>query len=130
MLPSTTSDFFTLAERKLAWLDARTRVLASNVANADTPGYKPRDLAPFAETLSPFELRLQRTDPADLPGSEATRNGTETDGEHAPDGNAVSMEHQMMLVADTNAEQQLTTTLFHKYVGLTMTALDVGGSSS
>ena len=31
-----------LAERRLAWLDARQRVLAQNIANADTPGYRRR----------------------------------------------------------------------------------------
>ena len=41
-----------LAERRLAWLENRQRVLAQNIANADTPGYQPRDLRPFAETLA------------------------------------------------------------------------------
>ncbi len=131
MLSSSTSDFFALAERKLNWLDARARVLASNVANADTPGYRSHDLEPFSRSLTGFDLPLTRTDPADLAGAPAGDGlSVQIDEERAPDGNAVSMEHQMKLVADTNAQQQLTTTLYRKYVGLTMTALGVGNVSS
>ena len=42
---------FALAERRLAWLDQRMQALAGNIANADTPRFLPRDLAPFAATL-------------------------------------------------------------------------------
>jgi flagellar basal-body rod protein FlgB len=42
----------TLAERRLSWLDGRQRVLAENVANADTPRYRARDVAPFARLLA------------------------------------------------------------------------------
>ncbi len=125
---SSSPDFLALAERKLDWLDARTRILASNVANADTPGYHPRDLSPFSDQLSPFQISLTRTNPADLDASDDGSATTETPDEQSPDGNAVSIEHQMKLVADTNAQQQLTTTLYKKYVGLTMTALGVAGA--
>ncbi len=131
MLSPSASDFLSLAERKLDWLDARTRMLASNVANADTPGFKPHDLEPFAQSFSSFNLSLVRTDPADIAGSDDNApRADDATGEQAPDGNAVSIEHQLKLVADTNAQQQLTTTLYRKYIGLTMTALGAGASSS
>ena len=40
-----------LAENRLAWLDTRQRILARNVANADTPGFRPSDAVPFQEVL-------------------------------------------------------------------------------
>jgi flagellar basal-body rod protein FlgB len=130
MLSTTTSDFFDLAERKLDWIDQRTRVLAGNVANADTPGFRPRDLQPFARSLSPFQLDLARTDAADIAApNDAGPAAEDITTEQSPDGNGVSLEHQMKLVADTNAQQQLTTTLYRKYLGLTMTALGAGASS-
>ena len=123
------SDFFSLAEGKLDWLDARTRLLAGDVANADTPGFRPRDLQSFDSLLSPASVGLSTTDPAHLSGP-VDSSPTEVDmrGEQAPDGNAVSIEHQMRLVADTNSQQQLTTTLYRKYLSLMTTAL--GGGSS
>ena len=42
---------FDLAERRLAWTDQRRGVLAQNIANANTPGFKPHDLKSFAATL-------------------------------------------------------------------------------
>lgn len=122
-------DFFSLAEEKLDWLDARTRLLAANVANADTPGFRPHDLASFSRVLSPFSIALSTTDQAHLSApADAEAREVDISGEHAPDGNAVSIEHQMKLVADTNNDQQLTTTLYRKYIALMTTAL--GGGSS
>src|SRR5262249_23723863 len=43
---------FDLAERRLAWATRRQSVLAQNIANANTPGYKPHDLRPFSVTNS------------------------------------------------------------------------------
>src|SRR5512132_2116644 len=42
---SATSPFGVLKEH-LAWLGQRQQILARNIANADTPGYAPRDLEP------------------------------------------------------------------------------------
>jgi flagellar basal-body rod protein FlgB len=39
----STTDLFGLAERKLNWLEGRQRVLAQNIANADTPNYQSHD---------------------------------------------------------------------------------------
>jgi flagellar basal-body rod protein FlgB len=44
-----------LAERRLGWLETRQRVLAQNIANADTPGYRPRDLTDFRRLLAGLE---------------------------------------------------------------------------
>ena len=37
---------FTMLTERMAWLNKRQAVLAQNIANADTPGYKPKDPAP------------------------------------------------------------------------------------
>ena len=51
MDPSRTTPV-ALAEQRMAWLEYRQRVLAQNVANADTPGYRSRELRPFADALA------------------------------------------------------------------------------
>ena len=55
-----------LAETRLRWLDARQRVLAQNVANADTPGYRPSDMRPFAQALAGAQGVMAQTDPRHL----------------------------------------------------------------
>ncbi len=87
---------FALADRRLAWVDRREALLSQNVANADTPGYKPRDLPPFDQALARIGLDLApvRTNPAHLAGTAADTTGASLalSGEQAPDGNAVSLD--------------------------------------
>ena len=48
MTAAPKTDLLALTERRMAWLENRQRVLAGNIANADTPGYLPRDVRSFA----------------------------------------------------------------------------------
>lgn len=45
-----------LMKDKLAYLGQRQAVLAQNVANANTPGYKAKELAPFTSFAQELEL--------------------------------------------------------------------------
>jgi flagellar basal-body rod protein FlgB len=119
---------FRLAERRLSWVDQRQEVLAQNIANADTPGYRARDLAPFEASLAAQGVTLARTNPSHLEGSLAASRGRQERGTgKAPDGNAVSMEEQLGKVADTASAQELVTNLYHKYQGLFRTVLGRSG---
>lgn len=123
----TRISLFDLAESRLAWADRRQAVLAQNVANADTPGWRPRDVAPFATVLADAaDIGLARTDaghlagtvdPDLLAGPAARPTGTE------PDGNAVSLDQQLTKVADTETTQSLVTAIYTTYLGLFRTAL-------
>lgn len=119
---------FTLAERRLAWVSRRQELLAQNVANASTPGYQPRDLSPFAHALSQAAPSLSVTDPQHLVGGTATLSGRAIrPRERAPDGNAVSMEDQLVKVADTAGTQALVANLYRKYQGMFRTVLGRAG---
>ena len=59
-----------LAQQRMAWADERQAVLAQNIANANTPGYKPHDVRPFADALaSAGAVAPVRTDPNHLAGT-------------------------------------------------------------
>lgn len=119
---------FRLAERRLSWVDQRQEVLAQNIANADTPGYRARDLAPFEASLAEQGVSLARTSPAHLDGSAALSAGPrERSSGKAPDGNTISMEEQLGKVADTAGTQELVTNLYHKYQSLFRTVLGRSG---
>ncbi len=60
------NDVFGLAARQASWLLARQRVVAQNVANANTPGYKTVDLKPFESTLQTASLQLASTNPGHI----------------------------------------------------------------
>ena len=117
---------FQLADQRLAWLDRRQGLLAQNVANVDTPAYRARDLQPFSAALAgKLALDPVRTDPGHLAGnpSQLAAAGRQVAGERAPDGNAVSLDRQLVQVADTSSAQQLTAQLYSKYMGFFRTAL-------
>lgn len=116
-----------LAEHRLAWLDARQRVLAQNIANADTPAYRPRDLPDFARLLQrqgAQAVGMARTDSRHLatardPRARPDRQATEA----APNGNTVSLDREALKVADTDTAHALTIGLHRRWLGLFRTAL-------
>ncbi|WP_428391915.1 flagellar basal body rod protein FlgB [Lichenicoccus sp.] len=126
-MDAASTDIFGLAQSKLTWLQDRQGVLARNIANADTPNYQPRDEQPFSATLSAMTVAPVLTNPMDIAGSEPTA-GTilEQSDSRAPDGNAVSVEKEMTLVADTDNQQRLVTNLYGKYMSMFETALGKG----
>ena len=119
---------FRLAERRMQWVDQRQALLAQNIANANTPSYKARDLAPFQASLVEQGVSMARTNPAHLQGPNAPSKGREVQSEgKAPNGNTVSLEQQLGKVADTASTQELVTNLYHKYQGLFRMALGRSG---
>lgn len=116
-----------LAERRLHWLDARQRVLAQNMANADTPGYRPNDLRPFRETLaraSGTALAVTNSQHIASPGGRAPDARQDRRAiERTPDGNAVSIEEQALKVAETDQAHALAITLHRRFMNMFRTAL-------
>ncbi|GGC61638.1 flagellar basal body rod protein FlgB [Siccirubricoccus deserti] len=125
MDPSRTSTI-ALAERRLAWLDTRQAVLAQNIANADTPGYRPRDITPFAALLARGGgVALARTDGQHIAQRRGEPLARPDRGavERAPNGNAVSLDREAMRVADTDTAHALATGLHRRWLGMFRTAL-------
>jgi flagellar basal-body rod protein FlgB len=122
--------FAALTER-MKWLTARQKVLAQNIANADTPNYRSKDLKPleFKEMVAkPEEQRFQinRTNGHHIHVNESVKYETRTNRdvrEVTPTGNAVILEEEMMKVAETQIQYELTTTLYKKNLGMLKTAL-------
>ncbi len=120
----TRSPTIALAERRIAWLEERQRVLAQNIANADTPGYRPGDLDGFGKSLA-RAFGLTRTSDLHLVGSGGTAQvrPDRTAKDQAPNGNAVSLDREAMKIADTDTAHALATGLYRRWIGLFRTAL-------
>ena len=110
-------------------------MLGQNVAKADTPGYRPRDLEPAG-----FEGLLGSSAPTGAaragaltspalcrrPAAAARpfRRRSRSD-EVTPSGNGVDLPEQMRKMAATELDHQLATSLYRRYVGMLRTALGV-----
>lgn len=118
---------------KMQWHQQRQNLLAENVANADTPNYRGKELKPlsFGDNLGRLALSApQRTasiDPAFLPiaGSDplAATAEQQLSFEVTPEGNGVTLEDEMMKVTANQMDFQTVTSLYTKSLALLRTAL-------
>jgi flagellar basal-body rod protein FlgB len=106
---------------RLTWLDERQRVIAENVANADTPGYVGRDLSQptdFAAALRDGGgLRMTRTSAMHIApaGPTARFEAREApDSETTLDGNSVVVEEQMLKMAESRMAYDAAIGLYQK----------------
>src|SRR5258708_5382296 len=128
-MPISDIPMFSMLRTKLHWHQERQHVLADNVANAETPKFKPSDLvAPKfgagASGVAP--VTLLRTSPAHLASSESTAAFDQQPGhdfEVVPTGNAVSLEDEMMKVAANQMDFQAASALYVRGLGLIKTAI-------
>lgn len=123
---------FKMITTKMDWLGRRQRVLAQNIANADTPGYTPKDLEKIDYKRQfrreAFRLQLATTSPSHIPSkiqqsSFGDVQKTKKNYEISPTGNAVVLEEQLIKVADTAAAHQLATRLYRKNLNMFRVAL-------
>ena len=130
------SPFFSLLRARLDHLSERQRLIAENIANASTPGYRPRDVdtAGFERLLASSAggrgLTMMRTDPAHMaPGgaSMSTSIVTRDDSETTIDGNAVVLEEQMSRAAETRMAFETSIALYQKGLDLVRMAARTPG---
>jgi flagellar basal-body rod protein FlgB len=108
-----------LASALAAHAAARQQAISENVAHADTPGYRARDVADFASVLDasvPFSAKVTRpghlafgADPRGFETVDAAAFGAET-----PNGNSVSLEDQMLRAAEVRQEHEMAIGVYAK----------------
>lgn len=124
-----------MVTEKMSWLTQRQRVLAQNVANANTPDYKAQDLRAldFRQALRTTQrnVPLNQTNPMHVTASTARDDfqvqRNRTPYEISADGNRVVIEEQMFKLNETQNDYQLAARLFQKYGQMYKTALGRAG---
>ena len=120
------NDVFDLAARQSSWLLARQRVVAQNVANANTPGYKTADLKPFEATLQSVSLQLAATSPKHIVADESqvpapvSENADNTEVYYS--GNDVSQELEMAKAGEVSRAYALNTSVVKAFNGMVLQA--------
>ena len=123
---------FSAIKKRMSWLSTRQEVLAQNIANSDTPGFRPKDLKEldFKRLIDRerSQIRMVSTRHDHLKGEYARQSDFEAQNIHrpyetAPAGNAVVLEEQMLKVNKTAASHKLVNELYRKHLTILRTAL-------
>lgn len=102
----------------------RMGLVARNVANADTPGYRALDLPDFAEVYDTGGMALRATRPGHLGASQgaAALAFASTTGA-APNGNSVSLEGEMVKAAGARQEHEMALAIYRSTSGIIRASL-------
>lgn len=136
----TNLPIMTALKQRMRWLTARQGVIAENMANADTPGYRPKRLKEqsFKDLLAPSTAMSK--------GSAGAAAMTKTNGQHMgvggtdgtrtprdykarevsderPNGNGVTLEEELVALAETQIEYQTMLGVYRKHTSILRTAL-------
>jgi flagellar basal-body rod protein FlgB len=117
-----------MAQAMAAHAGGRMAVVASNVAHADTPGYKAQDLPDFAASYAEAEHGAMR----------ATRSGHQhastvttalphvVPGAASPNGNTVSLEGEMVKSAEVRQQHDMALSIYRSTSNILRSALGRG----
>jgi flagellar basal-body rod protein FlgB len=132
---------FSMLKGKLGYVNQRQRLISENIANADTPGYAPRDLKAFSFSAmvhgASAPVALTRTDPGHLAlrgriglgSADAFKSVTTPDSETRLDGNQVVLEEEMSKMTQARIDYEAAIDFYQQSLNLLATAARAPGKS-
>jgi len=119
---------FSLAGALATHAGQRQAIVAQNVANSDTPGYRARDLAPFSEMLTTgnFGSGMRASRATHLNGASGAGPTWETTTPIAaadPNGNTVSIESEMLKAVEVKRQQGRALAIYKSSLNILRTSL-------
>lgn len=123
---------FGLASQHNNWLSTRQALLAGNIANINTPGYKALDLQPFEAALNAARLRLTTTTQGHMDPDPATTAATadaagEQGWEVYHSGSNVSVEQELLKAGEINRGYTLNTNVVKAFHRMMLASAKTGG---
>jgi flagellar basal-body rod protein FlgB len=110
---------FDIASSQARWLELRQTTIAANVANANTPGFKARDVEPFNKILDGMPVTLAVTSPSHMQISTTeaeTRAASKKDSwEIVHSGNSVSLEQEMIKGGEVNRDYSMNAAIVRSF---------------
>ncbi|MBB2752761.1 UNVERIFIED_ORG: flagellar basal-body rod protein FlgB [Rhizobium aethiopicum] len=114
---------FDLASRQAEWLTIRQQVVAGNIANANTPKFRAKDVTPFDAVLDKSDITMARTNPAHLSGNDFSASGDIDVKDAALDqeigvqesGNTVGLAEELSKSGDIKRQYDLNTSLVSSF---------------
>jgi flagellar basal-body rod protein FlgB len=122
-------NLFQMATSMASHAGTRQAVIAQNIANADTPGYKARDVTPFAELVRAsgegFSSRATRSNHLYGTSGPAEPEVLEKPGGVSnPNGNQVALEDEMLKAVEVKRQHDRALAIYRS--GLTILRSSLG----
>ena len=116
---------FQIAKSNTQYLSERQKVLATNIANSNTPNYLPQDVERpnFSNELAKVKVNMAVTNDKHIAATPSQGNGRYNIYTPKPttvtmDGNGVVIEDQINEVSKTKGEHDRVLTIYNKYKDL------------
>jgi len=119
------SDIFKILEGHIKFSSQRHGVIASNIANVDTPGYRAHDIK-FCDALSKATLEVCTTHPRHIPSPEQPAFSTLAEPiqqSHWGDENNVELDMEVAKMTENAVFFQAATTLLSKNISMYKAAM-------
>jgi flagellar basal-body rod protein FlgB len=118
---------FNLVEQQRRWLSARQSLVAQNIANVNSPGYRAVDVTPFSKVLDQSALQMASTNPMHISTSATDlRSASAKEGETwetSYSGNSVSLEQEMIKSGDIRESFSLDTSIMKAFHGMWLASI-------
>ena len=121
---------FALAGRQAEWLSVRQEVVAGNIANANTPKFKSKDVTPFDAVLDQTQhMQMARTNPGHMASNDLSDKIDIKESELNEEigvqesGNTVSLSDELSKTGEIKRQYELSAGLvksFHSMMLLTV----------
>ena len=120
-------NLFELASQQAKWATVRQRVIANNIANVNTNGFAPSDVAPFKEVLSKSASGMSVTNANHIGGGPGRGEFNVTEREATSNivsesGGKVSIEDELIAAGEVRKAYELNTAIiksFHRMILMT-----------
>jgi flagellar basal-body rod protein FlgB len=121
-------DIFKMASGLASHAASRQEVIAKNIANADTPAYRAKDIASFADTYASgdFDTGIRATRAAHLIDTQETSQGytpLDAPGAGSPNGNTVSLETEMMKATQVRQQHETALAVYKSSMNILRTSI-------
>jgi flagellar basal-body rod protein FlgB len=125
-------EIFRMAQGLAVHAGERQSVIARNVANADTPGYRAQDIEDFAKIYEGAGdgLALKATRPGHIAAEGGLTHGArlvDSPDDYDPNGNTVSLEDEMVKAAEVRRQHDMALAVYRSSLGILRTSLGRSG---
>ena len=112
-----------MAQTLAAHAGSRVEVVARNIANADTPGFRAQDIPAFESIYDDANFTLRKTRRGHLVSDGLLSTSQANGSGMAPNGNDVSLDQQMMKAIEARQSHEMALAVYRSTAAIIRTSL-------